>query len=782
MSKLKGNSRVLATQYTEAATAKSIPWIGFYKINDLDGQILRHVLVAAGTTLAKLNGTSLTTLLSGRTEGLFHSASQFERFLLITNQDPELTGRGDMLVKYDGAVISKWGLTAPGSTETVREGFSDSTSFTSGPGVVSVSNESTTTLDGAAIKIDKTNTTNRTFFVEKAFDNPFYAISDQRDSSRAVANRVNFQVYIPRGQLTADYINSSTFNTNEAAMVVYISPDATTINNNFWKFYVPIGQLLEGWNQIDLDFTGAPTGFRGHFYPEVDIIRRTKIDFRLGNEAHTRTGIRLDRFVSLDEGTPVATPSGTGTMTGAYQYKVTYVSKYGHESNAGPASISVTAASNARITLTRLPVSDDPQVIARQIYRTVAGGSIYLFLDRVDNNTTTTFVDTTPDGSLGVSTPPQAGDFSNDNSPPPQAGIVKVWKNTVFLAGDPQNPTTLYFSDADEPESFPLINAIDLDDKITAMYETYSTLIIETETGKWQVLGDNPDFSVDKIIHNMGCVGRRAAGSTRIIGYSVDRDCLRLFDGNNTYKISEPIRNKYDDLNTQNIELVHTAHSRMNNILVQFNPDGTTPVPDYSVNDAFAYIYSKDDPNNGYWSTINFPSTLNILAATEIEDSNGAPKLYATSSDGMIYEMFNSTTYNWTSATGTTTAISTQFQTPFLRIGEMGQETYGVTGRVEPMFIEMRVANNSAITWTCLIESADGPTQPVVRDSQTLSLEFGTNNSLIRYRVKPNFHPGEFVRLTFTNEQQDVFSDILGIRMYFKTHAFEGVKQTVSSS
>lgn len=780
LAKIRGNTRILNSVYSESGSPKAIPWIGFYKTSDLDGQILRHVLVAAGTILARIDSGSLTTLLTGRTENLFHSATQFARFLLISNIDPALVGRGDTLVKYDGAVISQWGLTAPGTEETIREDFDVASSFTTSPVGLTVSNEAVTTFDGDAIKIDKTVTTDRIFFVEKGYS-PFY-VSDGRDSSKGIANRVSFFAYIPRGQLTADYINSSTFDTHDAAMAVWVSPNATSVLDHHWKFYIPIGQLIEGWNRLDLDFSGGPVQPKGHFYPETDPIRRIRWDFRLKEPTHTRTGLRLDRLVVLDEGAPVVTASGTGSITGDYSYKVTYVSKYGHSSNAGPSSVTVSASNNAQLNLSRIPVSPDPQVIARELYRTVAGGSIHLFLARIDDNTTTVYTDNAADISLGASTPPQAGDFSDDNSPPPKGGIIKTWKNTVFIAGDPQNPNTLYFSDADEPESFPLINEVELDDKITGMYETYSTLIVETETGKWQVLGDNPDFSIDKLIHNMGCVGRRAASEARLVGFAVDRDGMRTFDGNDFLKISEPIRDKYDLLNKQNIELIHTAHSRSRNIVIQFNPNSETPIPDYSAESAFGYIYSIDDINQGYWTTLEFPSSLNILSATEIEDSNGDFRLYASSDDGMVYELFNEDSYNWVAANGSTSPIVTKFRTPYLRLGELGAESQGVTGRVEPQFVELRLQNNTGCIWNITLESADGPSQLVARDSQQLDLEYGTNNSLMRYRVRSNFHSGDYVRITCENSQLNAFSEILGIRLYFKVHPFEGIKTTVSNA
>lgn len=780
LAKIRGNTRILATPYTELGSPKAITWIGFYKTSDLNGQILRHVLVAAGTTLARIDGSSLTTLLSGRTENLFHSATQFDPFLLISNINPALVGEGDELVKYDGAVISKWGLTAPGSEETVREPFDSAVSFTKSPASLDVTDDLITTWDGDAIRMDKTTTSDRIFSVEKAYDG-FYVIADGRDSSKAIANRVNFFTYIPRGQLTADYLNSSTFDNNEAAMAVWVSPDPNSVTVNHWKFYIPIGQLVEGWNRLELDFSGAPVQERGSFYPETMPVRRIRWDFRLKQPSHTRTGIRLDRFLTLDEGAPVVTASGVGTISGEYSYKVTYISKYGHSSNAGPASVTVTASNNATLNLSKIPVSPDPQVLAREIYRTVAGGSIHLFLARINDNVTTTYFDDAPDIALGASTPPQAGDFSDDNSPPPRGGIVKKWKNTVFIAGDPQNPSTLYFSDADEPESFPLINEVVLDEKITAMYETYSTLIVETETGKWQVLGDNPDFSIDKLMHNMGCVGRRAAGESRLVGYAVDRDGMRTFNGNDHLKISEPIRDKYDELNKETIELTHTAHSRARNIVVQFNPNEDLPIPNYAENSAFGYIYSIDDINQGYWTTLELPANLNIISSVEIEDDNGDHRLYATSDDGMVFELFAEGATDWVDANGALSPVVTRFQTPYLRLGELGTESQGVSGRVEPQFVELRVQNNTNCTWNVTLESADGPSQEQARDSQDLDLEFGTNNSLMRYRVTSHFHSGDYIRLTISNSEQAVSCEVLGVRIYFKVHPFEGIKTAVQS-
>ena len=668
LAKIRGSSRVLNEVYNTGGL--QIPWLQFYKAPDLDGTILRHTLCAAGTVLGRVENGNITQLLTGRTPNLFHSSDRLDRFMFITNYNPDRVGEGDASVKYDGAVMTNWGVEAPGGREAVVDEFDDASSWTNENVTLTDQTNATTghvTWDGTAVRLDHLFYTSGQFSLEKNH-NAFYAHDEIRTTDKAIPNRVSFFTYIPRGTLTASLTSPTDtgFRTNGPVVSVYVSPDSATTENNNWQFDFSNGNLVEGWNKINLDFTsgppgggrpGSPAGTQfGSFYPENQPIERTRFQFYVQTNATVVAGLRLDRYQHVDEGAPVTTVSGSGDITGVYSYKVVYVSKYGQLSNAGPKSVDITAASNGQINLTQIPLSTDSQVVARRLYRTVGDGTVWLFLDSILDNVSTTYTDITADGSLGNETPPQAGDFSDDNAIPPKAGIVKVWKKTVFMAGDPQNPYTLFYSEDNEPESFPFINAFELDAKITAMYESYSGMVVETETGKWQVIGDNPDFSLDKIVEGMGCVGRRAAGTARLVGYAVDRDGMRLFDLSDTKKISEPIRDKYDDttiINKANVELIHTVHSRSKNAILQFNPDSTGK---YS--SIFLYQYPIDMVETGYWTLIVTPSAanLNFLDATEIEDSDGNFQLLVSGDDGMIYRIFDPASKNWVDAAGTTNA------------------------------------------------------------------------------------------------------------------------------
>jgi hypothetical protein len=795
IAKMRGSSRILNEPYTEQGVVQKIPWVEHYKSADLDGTILRQTMCAAGTVLGRVENGAILPLLTNRTANMVYDSTFIDRFMFLTNYNPDLVGVGDDNVKYDGAVFTQWGVSPPGTVVTVVDDFDSAAAWT--PYRCDLSDQLSTTTghitwDGESVRIDAAGQSgppigSTTFYTSDAFSlerahpgDGFYAQGDSRENEDAIRNRVSFFTYFPRGSLT----RSLTFPTNHGFQVagpvlsVYVSPDASTTANNNWQFDFTNGVIREGWNKINLDFaSGEPGGNQpnspvgqqtGFFYPEDQTIRRTRFEFYLQTDQTVTSGLRIDKYQKTDEGALVASPSGEGDITGRYLYKVVYVSKYGQLSNAGPSSVSITAASHGQIDLTRIPVSPDTQVTARRIYRTVGNGSVWLFLDEILDNVTTTYIDVVADGSLSNETAPQAGDYSDDNSVPPKCGIVYAWKKTIFMGGDPQNPYTLYYSEDAEFESFPLINALDMDGKITGIYETYAGLVIETETGKWQLIGDNPDFSFDKIVHGMGCVGRRACGTARLIGYAVDRDGLRLFDLSETSKISEPIRDKYDtEIDKVNIELIHTVHSKAKNMILQFNPDA-----DGDYTSIFQYQYPIDSVGAGYWSQIVTPdaANLNFLDACEIEDANGDFQILAGGADGMIYRLFNDNSKNWVDAAGVEYAIDSKIRTHYIRAGGLGSEVMQATGRMAPHTVELRIGDDDACTWIATVETAKGIKQTRATSSSELSMEFGLNNSLIRQRVpSASSTPGEYVRLTFQNNQADVYTKILAARFYFKT-------------
>src|SRR5262249_13436606 len=101
--------------------------------------------------------------------------------------------------------------------------------------------------------------------------------------------------------------------------------------------------------------------------------------------------------------------AGANLGIGAYQYVVTYQSGLPPFSNGESLQSPVTSISttngNQAVNLTNIPTGP-VGTRKRLIYRTAVGGSTFKLLTTLGDNTTTTYSDTTADGSLGTQNPP----------------------------------------------------------------------------------------------------------------------------------------------------------------------------------------------------------------------------------------------------------------------------------------------------------------------------------------------------------------------------------------
>jgi hypothetical protein len=760
LSKNKGTSRVLATQYKESAVTLPVSWVGFYKFPDLDGQILRRVLIAAGTTLQLVNTDTgaLTELATGRTSGQFAMSAQLDNYLFITNQDDLLIGSGDEMVKYDGHEITNWGVEAPGLTATEVEAFSSTTGWTGTN--ASLLAETTTTFDGSSLRMTQGNSATAATMIK--------TLSSTFDGQSGEASRV--QQYI--------YINPTSYDnlaTSGAAVQLWYSSDTGSVANNMYRFDFRIGELVPGWNRLTCSFTAAPSGNTGSSAGTLTVSAIKTIQLGI-NAAATDSEVVVywDKLDTLELGAPTGTfTDNSGSVftnnatNGIWNYRVTYVTKYGLESNAGTALEMDNRGDSdtwASVVLAGIPVSSDSQVIARRIYRTIGNGGTFLRLATINDNVTTTYTDTTSDGSLGTQTPPILGStaLGKDNARPPKCGIVAEWKKTIFLAGDPQNPTKLYFSRDAVGEAVPFLNQFDFPERITGIFKSNFGLVVCTETSFWRVTGNNPGFDIEERLSGIGAVARRSVGTTRTLGWAMDLDGMRTFDLVNQTKVSEPIRDKYDALSRTKIDTLHTGHTRKDNAILQFNPDAGG-----DFDSAFVYQYWVDDPSQGMWSTLDLPSSFDIMHIQEVEDANGDPKLYAADRDGMLLELFDDDSKDWVLPNGTNQAITTTFKTPAMRWGEAGRQTNGWAGRIHPRWIELQTKGD-ATTWTITVNMYKGPDSDTALSSSSYSFTVGPDASLQRLSAK-DLHPGEWIEIEATNSQAGVSSTIEAIRVYFFT-------------
>lgn len=101
-----------------------------------------------------------------------------------------------------------------------------------------------------------------------------------------------------------------------------------------------------------------------------------------------------------------AVPVAGNVDNGAHRYLVTYVTADG-ETQAGVVSSAVTIADktvNGQVAVSSIPLGG-ASVTARKLYRTAAGGTTYMLLATIADNTTTSYTDNIADSSLGAGAP-----------------------------------------------------------------------------------------------------------------------------------------------------------------------------------------------------------------------------------------------------------------------------------------------------------------------------------------------------------------------------------------
>lgn len=138
---------------------------------------------------------------------------------------------------------------------------------------------------------------------------------------------------------------------------------------------------------------------------------------------------QTDMIVQAQTSTPgaptLALAAGTALGVGVYYYLVTFVdNNSGETSQALSTTANITTTTNNQdINLSAIPTGPTGTV-KRNIYRTKVGGSTYFLLTTLNDNTTTTYSDTTADASLPATNPPLHPSFGG-------SVIVKDHSGTV---------------------------------------------------------------------------------------------------------------------------------------------------------------------------------------------------------------------------------------------------------------------------------------------------------------------------------------------------------------
>lgn len=326
--------------------------------------------------------------------------------------------------------------------------------------------------------------------------------------------------------------------------------------------------LINGHDE-PIVYDGRVTGRAGYIQspgpPGAELVFR---DYNTDSTSYW-LGTRI-RNQGLGSSLPYDDGDGGDGKLCAYKYRVTFVNRRGQESPMSEPSSLVQFEcgdkGKTRFVQLTLPTGD-AETVARRIYRTrdvydAYGqptsrnyGYNYYFLKEVQDNITSSIEDGLSDGNLGMLADPE------DFGPwPAQAKFVGTFKNTLFLAGMPNNQ--IQFSAPNMPEIFPLNNIFDISEgdggDITGIYPTKNALVVFKRRGIYLIKGDPSNgFYCQTLTRDMGCIAANSIAEVPGVGlvflsetgiYVLEGALENTGSPTGITELSVPIRDWFDDL------------------------------------------------------------------------------------------------------------------------------------------------------------------------------------------------------------------------------------------
>lgn len=326
---------------------------------------------------------------------------------------------------------------------------------------------------------------------------------------------------------------------------------------------------------------------------------------------------------------------GAGTMIPAatYYVYVTYRNSVtGVESNPGPVETITLGGTDTGITQITLPISPDPQVNQRRIWITAPGGpsgSTAYLSGTVDDNVTVTSL--TDINSVGAAV---SLEYLN-NEQAPVGSVVTIWKDRLFVAGNPMFPTRVYYSAPGRLEGFNQSTSyedadLDAGDPVVALKPLRDTLVAFLRDGRVGITATGATtipFLLSRLNQDVGAVSHNTVLIFKNRHIFLGERDMWVWDGDNESNLSSPpefdrpsvkyfIRETLAD--AYKASNAHIAlHRSRDQVWLACTTGGNT------CNDTVLVL----DITQGVWS--KYQMSMDVLS--EIEDMNDESFLYGGS-------------------------------------------------------------------------------------------------------------------------------------------------------
>jgi len=349
---------------------------------------------------------------------------------------------------------------------------------------------------------------------------------------------------------------------------------------------------------------------------------------------------------------PVSTTGGTFPATGDYYYRVSFRNSLdGTESLASDASGGATLAqTDDNIALSSIPVSTDTQVNQRRIYRKDPSGTVYYYLDDIDDNTTTTYTDT---GTATTTTQP----IDDYRGHLPACRHFGVFGNRLIACNSGDEPSGIYFSEADTI-NFPADNLLiagDGDgDEITGCAAFAGYFVIFKERSIYVLTGTGDTTFALQRLSLPGCVSGATVAESKDGLYYLSNDGVYLFANGQSQYLSANQQDLFGAIDTTNSRYAAGGYNpKTHQYIVSLDVLGDE-------NARISMVYDEDTKSWAKWTV-----AFDCYALAQLDDNEyallGAKggfvyRLFSGNTDGMPVYQASETTYSGT-VTGNATAF-----------------------------------------------------------------------------------------------------------------------------
>jgi len=219
-------------------------------------------------------------------------------------------------------------------------------------------------------------------------------------------------------------------------------------------------------------------------------------------------------------------------LQGVYQYELTfYNSTTGVESGPSPVSVEYDLERGGLVTFNNLPVSTDPQVDKKRLYR--VGGNLTAFTLVTElGNAVTTYTDDTKDVDVEGSLLPSSIAAQAPN------GLAFITEAYAMLFG--AVGSLLRFTPIGEPESWPVTYFLTFDADITGIAAVSNGVLVFSKFKTYLVTGTGPtSLSVQVLSSDQGCLAYESVQTIRGAALWVSSDGICTSSGNQVDVISK---------------------------------------------------------------------------------------------------------------------------------------------------------------------------------------------------------------------------------------------------